>query len=166
MTIADSRVVGWQWEHFVNNGFGDGYWIDQSGHEYPEILDQSDLKNPNKYRNMTALVPLSLLAEAESERSNLWGKHRELSGSMEVASAIIETLKIEKAALQSRLDAVVGLMGAAVCPMAAQGCDGTQYPVGDPDGGFHGEQCQWCHERNELRAALGGESRGNEEELK
>ena len=46
-----------------------------------------------------------------------------------------------------------GLLEAAVCPMAANGCDGEQYPVGDPYGDFHGEQCQFCYERKQALAA-------------
>jgi len=49
---------------------------------------------------------------------------------------------------------LAGVLGAAVCPMAAQGCDGNGYPVGNPRGDCWQEQCQWCHERRELLAAL------------
>lgn len=53
-------------------------------------------------------------------------------------------------ARDAEVEALVGLLRAAVCPMKEQGCDGTQYPVGDPHGDFYGEQCQWCYERNTI----------------
>lgn len=114
------------------------------------------------------LRPLSLLAEAESQRDEYlreaqkqftiaYGTQISLRGAIAQRDALQSRLELA----QAKLDAVVGLLGAAVCPMAAQGCDGTQYPAGDTHGDFWGECCQWCHERKELRAALRGEL-GNE----
>ena len=56
------------------------------------------------------------------------------------------------AATDAAIERVSGLLVAAVCPMAAQGCDGKGYPVPDNYGGWEQEQCQWCHDRAALRA--------------
>ena len=45
------------------------------------------------------------------------------------------------------------LLRVAVCPMAAQGCDGSGYPAGDPHGEYWQEQCQFCDVRNALLVA-------------
>ena len=50
--------------------------------------------------------------------------------------------------------ALVELLAVAVCPNAAQGCDGKGYPAGDPHGEYWQEQCQWCDERAALTATL------------
>lgn len=50
-----------------------------------------------------------------------------------------------------RIRVLEELLRAAVCPMAAQGCDGEAYPVQVAEDEWAPEQCQWCYER---RAAL------------
>jgi hypothetical protein len=49
---------------------------------------------------------------------------------------------------------LLGLLNSAVCPMAKNGCDGTQYPEYDSRGNVVGVQCQWCDERKTAIAAL------------
>lgn len=51
------------------------------------------------------------------------------------------------------------LLEVAVCPNAANGCDGEQYPVGDPHGDYHGEQCQFCYERKQALASTAASGR-------
>lgn len=53
--------------------------------------------------------------------------------------------------MTDKKDTLLALLRTAVCPMKANGCDGTQYPV-PPDG--EAEQCQWCYERGAAIKAL------------
>lgn len=94
-------------------------------------------------RQLSAWIASALRADGWATGGETEEFHEDVTAAVHnafVATAIAERL--------ARVEGLEALLRAAVCPMAEHGCDGTQYPVGDPNGNCYGEQCQWCYERN------------------
>lgn len=140
MTIADSRVVGWQWRN------ARGHW------------EQCTATGSVNYRDagfkVRPTVPLSLLAEAERLIAVA-------SDKMHERDKELIRLTEKNDTLQSRLDAVVGLARNVLDRDGDTAC-GCIHLSRSAEREYEMGNCP--HQR--LRAALGGESPGNDEELK
>jgi hypothetical protein len=49
------EAVAWEWERFQSDTIGGGFWIKEWDEEYPQILHQEDLSDPERYRNVRPL---------------------------------------------------------------------------------------------------------------
>lgn len=168
MSKPDARVVAWRyyapWPDNFKAALGDGEWrFITAGKEW-----RPDDAEP--------LVPLTLLAEAERERDSWKAQvYDEIAANLafrESGNALPDEdmptfcarLISERDALQSRLDAVVGLTGELVALAKAHEIKadrGDTHPDVSHWHGGYDEGVTECVDR--IRAALGGESRGNGE---
>ena len=159
MTIADSRVVGWVAQSIHGGSIGTDIvpanWTTTD--ERLAALNNKPWVLAGKSA-VIGLVPLALLAEAESAL-----KDAQESEDIEYALRVKAESRI--AALQSRLDAVVGLADG----LAQRGCDmqarvDQSFAEEAEHTYYHGYTNVISESADAIRsAALGGESPGNDE---